>query len=360
MFLEQVFGNDDPRFIREVWEGTMQEGEENEPDYFDVLDDKLRDRGGLREAVKQFAEYRYFVGSDDDGKHLNDAGSWRRSEVTRLGTWPIGVLPLKNEKPPQASRPHSNGCNYGVFECVDRCPPIEFKFSGKKEADWLVRIMELGVDEPVRHDIPVQAGEGSGVIAPSEAANGLVAMMCRLSSAQYDIDINTYTPADYEFTMDYAFDVPTVTSVTPDTLAVGAKDVELIVRGTGFADYSGVAVDAGVGVALKVLEVLSPEELRVSAIVASSAEPGVRDVTVTNPGDRKGTGAGLLKVVRGGPGGSSQPGSSSDELDAEVAGGGCACALMPSSNRADASVATLALGLTALGLRASRRRRAKN
>ena len=104
-----MYGEDDPSWIADIWEGCVQETNENEPDYFDVLEDVLADHGGFEEIFLLFSQYRYFVGSNDDGAHLPEAGMWTGSEVAVDTHWSWDDLPVTDGEPSPGLMPQPNG-----------------------------------------------------------------------------------------------------------------------------------------------------------------------------------------------------------------------------------------------------------
>jgi MYXO-CTERM domain-containing protein len=299
-FLEDIYGGRDPRFIRQVWEGSMQPGFVNEPDYFDVLDTMLQDDGGLREAVKAFAESRFFVGSDDDGEHMTNAGSWNGAEVSRVATWSVSQLPVVDQGPAdKSSRPQPNGCNYVVLRTGESSPPLRFAFQGDGGLDWWVSLVELKAGgPPVRHEAGLDAdGRAELDIAPGDF-EGLLAILCQLAPASYDPDERAWDTAAYTYSFDYGFPSPELESIDPPELTRGTHDVTLTLRGSGFADSEGLEVTvSGSGAKLWLDEFVSSEELRLKAAVPPTAPLGARDVTITNPGGRSAVAPGLLTVV---------------------------------------------------------------
>src|SRR5690606_1145178 len=69
-YLDEAHGTSDGRFIREIWEGTVQNGFDNEPDFLDVIEQKTQAKGGLTEAWREFGEWRVLLGSREDGGHF--------------------------------------------------------------------------------------------------------------------------------------------------------------------------------------------------------------------------------------------------------------------------------------------------
>jgi beta-glucanase (GH16 family) len=86
---------------------------------------------------------------------------------------------------------------------------------------------------------------------------------------------------------------PLVTACDPARGARGAS-LELRIAGSGFGEGARVSLGAGVGVLA--VEVFSPGELRVRVQIQPKAKRGRRNVTVTNPGGKPGTGKRLFTV----------------------------------------------------------------
>ncbi len=300
-FLTYVYGNQDPRWIRQVWEGTVQNGPVNEPDYFDALDAMLQPTGGLTEAVKTFSGYRYFIGSDDDGQHLPDAGEWWDSEVWRTATLSTLQLPVRDAAPDDNNtRPLPNGCNYIVLD-VDHAPqyPVRFAFRGNSTLEWFVNIMQVTAGQPTEFTELTVDASGLGRVAVE--VNGMdeaVLVVCQLGGEGYDPDGLFKTPGDYYYSIELDVPAPVVTGVSPDRIAQGAHDVSLSIFGTGFVQDPDLAVSlSGDRAVVTSIEFVSDQELRVSVTVTPDAQLGPRSVTVTNPGGSAGVGSNLVTIV---------------------------------------------------------------
>jgi MYXO-CTERM domain-containing protein len=360
-FLQDTYGDRDPRFLREIWERTMQEGFINEPDYFDALEVMLEDRGGMREAAIAFAESRFFVGSDDDGKHMTDAGSWYGAEVSRTATWSLNQLPLIDKGPPdKSSRPGPNGCNYVVLRTGDTPPPLHFTFQGEVGFDWWISLIGLAADGSLKRYGPSLDNNAFAELELSrvdqESSHSLLAIFCQLAPPSYDPDDRAWTGAAYTYSFDYAFASPTILSIDPPEIARGSHNVSLTLRGTGFADCDGLDVAiGGSGAKLWLEEIISPQELRLTAAVPPTAPLGPRDITVTNPGGKSVVGPGLLSIVDLPPQPEPAPeprGPDADPADESAAGGGCACTTPSHPNSKPWFLAIAALALIGLRRRA--------
>ena len=322
LFLEHRYGGDDPSWIRQVWEGSVQEGWSNEPDYFDVLNEKLADEGGLAEAVRTFAEYRYFIGADDDGQHLPDSWQWGGAEVWRTATWTTSQLPLIDQGPTDVdTRPRPNGCNYIVLTAQSSASlPVRLSFSGAASLWWDVTVLKRGTDSST-NAVPVPVDEqGEGELSVAlEGIDELILVVCQLGTASYDPDDHQWTSGSYHYSMQWDIPAPTVTAASPNEIEQGAHGVEVTVTGEGFVDHQELMVSfGGDKVAVTVDEIVSDSELRLLVTVAPQAALGPRDITVENPGGAVGIGAGLLTIVSLAP-------TASGGARLEPGGGDCAC-----------------------------------
>jgi hypothetical protein len=81
-FLAERYGDGTPAFSASLWTGGRQPGFENEPDWFDVLGELLRDQGPSRaEAFTEFAIWRLLT-----GERASEHAPWARSQE-----WPAEI-----------------------------------------------------------------------------------------------------------------------------------------------------------------------------------------------------------------------------------------------------------------------------
>ena len=111
----------------------MQDGYDNEPDYFDAINTLTAGQGGIVEVTKAFSEARYFVGDYDDGAHLEGASTWFGSEPMLTATWSTGSLPVRDQGAASTEElPQPNGCNYVKLDVTSRAhSSLRFSFAGK-------------------------------------------------------------------------------------------------------------------------------------------------------------------------------------------------------------------------------------
>ncbi len=350
--MEYLYGDEDPRWIRRVWEGSVQDVPYNEPDYFDVLSDMLASQGGFQEMVRTFARYRYFASSDDDGRHVRDAGGWYQAEVAKETRYGTTNLPVLNAAPQEAHRPMPNGCNY-IELYVDQTPGLRlrYRFSGDPALLWSAEVMKLhmGADAAVT-TIDLDDNETGQAEVQVDQGDRLVLVVCQLGPEDYDPDTSAKVAGDYQYSIDWAAPVPTVTEVMPSELPRGSQETELLIRGKDFVLGSGFGVKFGQDkVVANRVAYMSDTEVRAWVVVAKTADLGPTDVIVVNPGNQEGVGHDLLSIVAEQGAGDAGPGS--DIAPGE--GRGCGCRLGGRSDR-DLSWVFVAL---ALGLLWRRMRR---
>ena len=362
-FMQYLYGDEDPRWIREVWEGTVQDSfAANEPDYFDVLDEKLVAHGGFTEMVKTFAEYRYFASEDDDGAHLPNASQWWEASVAKARVWNSGELPVEDQRPSETSRPQQNGCNYIEVTLHGIQFPLRFSFVGQKEVEWFVTVMGVDRGQPTEieemlFDTTTEDGTPMGHVDMEPGSKDkLVLVVCHLGGETYDPDFSQrWEGADYSYSINVLAPAPEITEVVPGEVETGQQGVPVTVLGAGFVDGNGldIVVDGG-GVAVDQVRFVSESQIEGKLIVASTAALGLRDVTVTNPGGNSTTGQDLMEIV-----------SPQTEVDAgtggtvEIKGGGCNCSVRPTGSSSLPPVPAFFVVSMLVGLGWVRRKRGK-
>lgn len=299
-FLTSLYGEDDPAFIRQIWEGTVQTTAGNEPDYFDALDEMLQDTGGFREMVKTFARYRFFVGKDDDGQHLE--GSYRMwdGEVSKVAELRTDELPVRDASPIEQMRPQPNGCNYVTLDVADSPDiPIRFSVQAEPTVDWYVTVLRTGDDRDTTHsDITLDESGSGRVVVNSAPLDRFVLVVCQLAPADYDPDDREWTAVGYTYSIEKVHPAPTVDSVTPTLLARGLQSQAMTIYGSGFVDGSDLIVElSGDMVSAVVTDFVSSEEIVAAVTVGGTAEKTARDLRVLNPGGNEGLLPDAISIV---------------------------------------------------------------
>ena len=101
----------------------------------------------------------------------------------------------------------------------------------------------------------------------------------------YENDTWSLIAQSPSFTVNAAYPVPTLTSVSPTSVLRGSPQMDIAVNGTGFADVSKVHING----AQRDTIVYGPTSLYVRATAADLANAGVLSVTVVNPSPGGGT-----------------------------------------------------------------------
>ena len=299
-FLDEVYGEGDPVYVREIWEHCIQpDGTPNEPDYMDAIDEMTADQGGIAEAVKTFVRYRFFMGRDDDGAHLTNSYKMWDSEVTRLDEWLASELPVHDVVVSNQVLPQPNGCNYiQLDEDEGDGEDIVFSFDGDPGIPWTVQLLQIPWHDLSRHlDMDIdERGHGELRVTPG-VADRLVLVVCQIPGSDYDPDDAAWVKGPYVYSIAAIPPAPVVDSIEPASFEPGVQGVHAIVHGGGFVYEDGLSVSfSGEGTAVTLYRVLSDRALEVEVTVAGSAELGPRDVIVTNPGGEQGVGAGLVTI----------------------------------------------------------------
>lgn len=94
LFLEQRYGANDGTTLLALWDAMAQGGRVSEPDFVDALGSVFGagadDYGSV---YADFAEWRMFAGSWDDGAHFEEGGLWpAEAEVALAGTLDLGSI----------------------------------------------------------------------------------------------------------------------------------------------------------------------------------------------------------------------------------------------------------------------------
>ncbi len=299
-FLDEVYGEGRLAFVREIWEHCIQpDGTPNEPDYMDAIEELTSDRGGIAGVVKMFARYRYFMGKDDDGAHLEGAYRMWDGEVKRIDEWLVSELPVHDVAVPDQVLPQPNGCNYVQLDEDEGMGwDVRFTFDGDPSIPWVVQILQIPWHDLGSHyDMEIdEQGHGEFRLTPG-VADRLIMIVCQIPGADYDPDAAAWIKGPYSYSIDRIPPAPVVESISPSSFAPGSQNVLATVQGAGFVYDRGLSVAfSGEGTAVRLHRVLSDRAIEVEVTVAQSAEPGPRDVLVTNPGGEIGVGQGLVAI----------------------------------------------------------------
>ncbi|MCC7384031.1 MAG: hypothetical protein IT384_19470 [Deltaproteobacteria bacterium] len=299
LFLAHEYGAGDPRFVRRLWEGSVQEGPLNEPDHRDVIDQLVAGQGGAASAVAAFGVARFFTGAYDDGAHFPSAREWSGSEVRLTASWNARQLPILDQRPDPSTRPRPSGCNYVAVTADPRSAlPLRITFDGDPGRPWNVTVIERPPGSPAVVRALTLDAEAHGVITVSqEDIDMAVLAVCQGLWPDQDFDDKYWPDGDYRYSVELDVPAPVLLAMTPAELTLGAHRSEATLTGRDFHAGPGLeVVVSGTKVAVSEVTAVSAAELRVLLTVGPDAALGPRDVSVINPGGASHTAPALLNV----------------------------------------------------------------
>jgi hypothetical protein len=296
--MEFLYGSSNPLWIADVWSGCIEESGLNEPDYFDVLSDRLQGEGGFWEMVPSFAQYRYFIGVDGDGQHVPKADGWLGSEVAQEQSWTQVDLPVVDQEPSYSTAPQPNGCNFVVMDTHEE-KEIAFTFSGEPDVQWNVDVMRVRQGEETtssRMDIDEQ---GSGQIEASAGPDvKFVMVVCHLAGEDYDPDAHSWKAAMYTYSIEKKQMEPQIQVSVPDVLYRGDQNVLVSIIGTDFVDHDALTFRVmGGGVQISGPAFVASTTITGKAAVSEDAALGARDVALLLPDGTELVGQGLIRIA---------------------------------------------------------------
>jgi MYXO-CTERM domain-containing protein len=227
------------RLLRSIWEASMQQGSFNEPDYYDAIEQHLQDRGHdvtMGDLLLDFSEARFFVGTEDDGFHIQNADNFSDAEVALVAEHYSTELPLYDVAPPEAKRPASFGTNHIRLDLAPSWGfPVEVHFDGDDETRWAARVVRFGggVTEAVELPLDESTQDGSVVVEPGSHAH-LLLVVTNQGVPTYDPDQRSWPTSDYRYGLQPVIPAPTLRHLVPETVQPGTQNLEVRLVGSGF------------------------------------------------------------------------------------------------------------------------------
>lgn len=310
-FLDKTYGTGDGTLLARIWSRTGQRGtvevdqgyamssSPNEPDLIDAMRSELADAGvAFEDAFTRFAISRYFVGSNDDGQHLRDAGSWVGAEPTLDHLVVVDQLPQEDAGP--LNRPEPLGVSYIGFDPTGAADDdqLRLSFSGGAGVAWravaLVITDDRTVDQPFELD---ERGRGKLVIPELGQQERVVLVAVNLGNTATDPDETTTTSTPFFYSARLL--------ACPDLVldAVSSSELEPGMATTVTLEGSGFPADQEITVAsasddIEVVEVIrrSSTKLDVLLRVAADAPAGGRNLEVRIECGASARGVDLLRI----------------------------------------------------------------
>jgi len=261
LFIDEAYGEGDGSFIVETWNGTAQDGTiesfsglsctadvENEPDYLDAIGSQLESVGAsFDEAMVEFAQWRYFIGADDDGAHFANAASWAGGEVALDTVLTVDDLPVDGQT-----------CENPVAELGTGYIEVDLEGLGAPEEPLEVSfeaVTEGSSWSAVAYFIPSEGGEATiQPLAFTDADHGslmlpelasyavMILAVVNLGDGDHDGDAMDWSTANGEFRFSIGPHVDDLEDAGVDAGADAGDDA-----GSGASSDDGCACSAAVG-----------------------------------------------------------------------------------------------------------------
>jgi hypothetical protein len=213
LFLDDFYGSGDGSLLAELWTHTAQDGTitgssgelaygdvDNEPDYLDAIDIGLQAHGAsMDEAWIAFTASRWFVGANDDGAHISNAGDWTTGAPTVDATWTGADLPLLDQPAQQEQAEYSS--SFVVFELEpseDR--DLLLELSGSAAIAWGGTALAIPA-EGASTEFPVEMNDGASGSVRVPLDDGWERIVLAVAA----LSDGTHDPEDGDWYLDYTY-----------------------------------------------------------------------------------------------------------------------------------------------------------
>lgn len=292
-------------FARELWEASMQDSDFiNEPDYYDAIETVAAAYGAgnsdMESLYADFAEARYFVGSQDDGQHMTDADRFDAPPAVGL-RHSVEDLPVVERQPPSEQRPATFGTNYVRLDITpDWQWPISVRFDGDDSSRWEVRVVRSGAGQStVSVTMTLDPVTRAGAVTVDPAGyEEILMVVANLGDESYDPDTAGHPLASYYYSLEPVLEPAVVTAIVPAAVKRGQQNLHMRIRGENFVYGPEFAIFFDDPM-LQVISIdsFSTSQVMFTLTVPAGASLGPYDVTVVNGGGQEATGEGLITVV---------------------------------------------------------------
>jgi len=295
---------DGPVMVRQIWEACMQDGFNNEPDYYDAAETVAAARGldatSMESLYTDFAEARYFVSSNDDGQHLERAAEFPSAEVAVVARHEAELLPVRAGSPSAGQLPEPYGANYIELSIPPGWTrPILVGFDGESSTRWAVRVLRVGKEQTtLGQTVSLDANNDGTLTVDPSGFDKLVLVVANLGKEDYDPDDQYWPRGEYTYRLEAVVDPPVVEAIYPAAVTRGQQNLRVRLKGSGFV-YGREFDIRFTDPLLQVdsIDSVSDTEVMFTLTVPASTNVGLHNVTVVNAGGSTVTREKLLAVV---------------------------------------------------------------
>lgn len=282
-YIQEALGDGDPQTITRLWTGSTQWRPDNEPDLLDAAVELAAEHDmTLDDLLLQFAEWRYFLGRNDDGQHFVDGRFLEGAEVHvagRMVLGPLRVLPMTAR-----ARLDPLGTWYATLRDTSGGIPdglVTLSVAGGVRTRGLLELwLTKGGMMTQRESTLSEDGLAERIVVSANAIAGADYAFVVLVNAPEGADWDDRgSEATVEITLD-ALPQPTLERLEPDVLPVSSESTLTLV-GAGFFAGSRAEV-VGEGLTLVAQELTDDNHLRVTLRADPTATPGWRALRVIN------------------------------------------------------------------------------
>ncbi|MBM4318998.1 MAG: hypothetical protein FJ125_03340 [Deltaproteobacteria bacterium] len=281
-YSQEYLGDNDPQAIPGLWEGSVQEDRDNEPDLLDAIVDLAREKGLTRDqVVLEFAQWRYFVGRNDDGEHFARGADWRGGEVAVNGDLPLGESErLSRVVDIQPLGTHLADLSLGGEQDAWTKSKVIVSLTGRQRG--VLELWDVGDAGLVsrRSTLQDDGATTARLVLEGEALNAAARALLVLFHLPEQVDWDDRW-ADQSLHLEVELlEQPLLAAVEPRQIVLG-QSATVTLRGRGFGANSQVQL-SGTGLVLGPPLVVSDGELQLTLTVDRAAGAGTRDVVVAN------------------------------------------------------------------------------
>lgn len=199
-FIAERYGDE---VIADMWLNSRQRGYRNEPDFIDGLGEALLPFGvTFADVAREFARWRYFIGSRDDGAHFEEGAAMGDANAVHLaGRYTTRTLP--RDEVLVTDPPAETASNLYEIEIApgDEDAALTFTFQGDPSARWAVDLMGIPADGPA--EVLLAEGDPSvsgGVVL--EGYDRVVVVVVNLGDGVHDPERREWAGLGYDLTLD--------------------------------------------------------------------------------------------------------------------------------------------------------------
>jgi len=311
LFLDQRYGASDGQLLAQVWSRAAQPGTvmvssqgyatssaNNVPNLLDAIGSVLADQGStLEQALAEFASFRFFVGSLDDGHHLAGANRWTGAEPRFDARYGIDQLPQWDTTP--GAPPQDTGASYIAIDLGGSNSDQRLRLSLATDPGvaWHASAIGLGPDGASEVELPIDVdGHGKLTVDQLDRLDQVVLVVANLGNGSHSVDRNTGLASNFSYSIEL-LDCPAVTllGATPAALEPGQRG-RVRIAASDLPEQSFTLRVSGDGVSVVDAVRLSSSQIEATLDVVAGAALGPRDLILDLDCGGTAIGSGLLEI----------------------------------------------------------------